>query len=154
MGRLPIATLCGLGLALVSIQGLGPARAQGDPGRGIRIETLAQGSTDWSGRPLPAYPSGVPLVTVLKITIPPGTSLARHLHPVINAGVLLQGRLLVTSDSGETKRLSAGDGLIEMVNQVHAGTSLGPEPAVIVVVYAGAQGLPTSVPANAASTGL
>ena len=82
---------------------------------------------------------------MLRITIPAGVTLAQHHHPVINAGVLLQGRLEVISDQGDRLELKAGDALIELVNQAHYGKSLGPEPAVIVVVYAGAQGVPTTV---------
>jgi quercetin dioxygenase-like cupin family protein len=90
------------------------------------------------------------LVTVLRITIPAGASLARHQHPVINAGVLLQGRLRVVLDNGSSRELRAGDALIEVVNRIHRGESLGPDPAVIVVVYAGGEVLPITIPAEPA----
>jgi quercetin dioxygenase-like cupin family protein len=121
---------------------------------GVRVETLARSSQDWTGGQLPRYPSGQPVVTVLRITIPAGVSLPNHHHPVINAGVLQQGRLEVITEQGETLLLSAGDALIELVNRVHRGKSLGPEPAVIVVVYAGAEGLPTTVLDPGPSPGL
>ena len=143
----------------VSIAGpVMPARADDDghggAARGVQVETLARSSQDWTGGQLPRYPSGQPEVTVLRITIPAGVSLPNHHHPVINAGVLLQGRLEVVTERGETLLLSAGDALIELVNRVHHGKSLGPEPAVIVVVYAGAEGLPTTVLNPAPSPGL
>jgi quercetin dioxygenase-like cupin family protein len=93
-------------------------------------------------------------VKVLRITIPAGVSLPNHHHPVINAGVLQQGRLEVITEQGETLLLSAGDALIELVNRVHRGKSLGPEPALIVVVYAVAEGLPTTVLDPGPSPGL
>jgi quercetin dioxygenase-like cupin family protein len=67
---------------------------------------------------------------------------------VINAGVLLEGRLRVSSASGKTITLEAGDGLIELVNTPHQGMSLGPGPARILVVYVGLEGQPLSVPAR------
>ena len=88
-------------------------------------------------------------MSVLRISIPAGALLPWHRHPVINTGVLLSGRLRVIADNGRSIELKAGDGLIEVVNRSHRGISLGPDPAVIVVVYAGAAGLPLSVPDSA-----
>jgi quercetin dioxygenase-like cupin family protein len=117
----------------------------GGEAQGVVVETLARSSRDWSGALLPPYPGGQPQVSVLRITIPPGVRLAPHHHPVINAGVLLQGRLKVVIEAGQSKVLRAGDAIIEMVNRKHHGESLGPEPAVIVMVYAGVEGLPITV---------
>lgn len=136
--------------AAASLPALAANEGLGSEASGVQVETLARSSQTWSGEPLPAYPRGQPLVSVLRITIPAGASLARHRHPVINAGVLLQGRLRVVLDDGQSRELSAGDALIEVVNRIHHGESLGPDPAVIVVVYAGAEGLPTTVPAEPA----
>jgi quercetin dioxygenase-like cupin family protein len=111
----------------------------------VKVQTLVRADKAWNGTALPAYPSGVPEVTVLHITIPPGAKLPMHVHPVINAGMLIRGQLLVISEAGPTKQLKAGDGLIEMVNQPHYGTNNGIEPAEIVVVYAGVKGKPITV---------
>jgi quercetin dioxygenase-like cupin family protein len=147
-----------ISLVLAGVSSALPARAvddgHGGAAQGVRVETLAKSDQAWNGERLPPYPSAQPLVSVLRITIPAGVTLARHHHPVINAGVLLQGRLEVISDQGERLELKAGDALIEVVNQVHYGKSLGPEPAVIVVVYAGAQGVPTTVRDSAPKTSL
>lgn len=139
--------LLGSALLLPGLQAL----ADGEPA-GVTVQTLVRSSSAWNGTPLPAYPSGEPEVTVLRITIPPGARLPMHVHPVINAGMLIRGQLLVTSKAGPTKQLKAGDGLIEMVNQPHYGTNNGMEPAEIVVVYAGVKGKPITVlePAPAA----
>jgi hypothetical protein len=48
-------------------------------------------------------------------------------------------QLLVTSATGASLQLKAGQGLIEMVNLPHYGTNNGTEPAEIVVVYRGAR---------------
>ena len=52
---------------------------------------------------------------------------------------------MVHTAAGETAELSAGDGLIELTNQVHTGANTGDEPAIILVVYAGIEGEPVTV---------
>ena len=135
-----------------------PLRAMEDPHaaghKGVTVTTLVRSDRSWNGTQLPPYPSGQPEVTVLRIRIPAGVALPQHLHPVINAGVLLKGRLNVITDRGQTIVLAAGDGLIEVVNQLHSGRSLGPGPAEILVVYAGVKGLPTTVEDAPAKPGL
>jgi quercetin dioxygenase-like cupin family protein len=121
------------------------AEVYGAAGDGVQVETLARTTRSWDGATLPAYPRGQPLITVLRITVPPGVRLARHQHPVINAAVLLQGHLRVVAADGSFRDLRAGDSLIELVNTTHYGESLGPEPAVVLVVYAGEVGIPVTV---------
>ncbi|WP_255022736.1 cupin domain-containing protein [Cyanobium sp. T1G-Tous] len=120
---------------------------------GVKVETLIRSDRSWNGDLLPKLNDIQAEVTVLRITVPAGVTLPRHLHPVINAGVLLQGNLRVESDDGASKSLQAGQALIEMVNKVHRGVSLGPEPAVIVVVYVAPKGSPITVPAASAPNG-
>ncbi len=109
------------------------------------METLVRSSRSWNGMPLPAYGAGQPQVTILRITIPPGVRLPLHHHPVINAGMLLEGRLRVVAASGAVLELKAGDPIIEMVNAPHFGENPGTLPATIVVVYAGVEGQPVTV---------
>src|SRR5690606_38414307 len=96
-----------------------PARADAPPS--VHTEVLIKSTASWDGAPLPTYPAGAPEVTVLRIRIPPGVQLPVHRHPVINAGVLLRGELTVTSTSGQTLRLKAGDALVELVDTWHTG---------------------------------
>jgi quercetin dioxygenase-like cupin family protein len=123
----------------------GPRALADEEPAGIKVQTLVRSGTAWNGTRLPAYPSGEPEVTVLHITIPPGMKLPMHIHPVINAGMLIRGQLMVISAAGTSLQLKAGDGLIEMVNQPHYGTNNGTEPAEIVVVYAGVKEKPITV---------
>ena len=138
-----------LSLALLLLGGslllpMPPALADGEPAA-VKVRTLVKAGEAWNGTQLPAYPKGEPEITVLHITIPPGVQLPMHTHPVINAGMLIRGQLLVTSKEGARLQLKAGEGLIEMVNQPHYGTNNGNEPAEIVVVYAGEKGKPITV---------
>jgi len=111
----------------------------------IQAEVLVKSTTMWNGTLLPAYSTGQPELSVVRITIPPRQALPMHYHPHATAGVLLSGQLVVHSATGESRTLSAGDGLIELVDQEHAGANPGDEPAVILVVYAGIAGEPVTV---------
>ncbi len=116
-----------------------------------QVETLEKTTRTWNGSILPAYPKGQPEVTILRITIAPGTRLPLHEHPVINAGMLLAGELTVSTPRGETKVLKAGDTLVELVDQPHFGENTGRHPAVILVFYAGVKGEPITVLLDAKS---
>jgi len=111
----------------------------------IEIEVLTKGITSWDGKELPDYAKGKPEVSILRIKIPPGTELPLHKHPVINAGLLLNGELTVVTEDGTTLHLKAGDTIVEVVNKWHYGKNEGNEPAEIIVFYAGIQGKPLSI---------
>ena len=106
----------------------------------VTVDVLAKTTASWNGATLPSYPTGQPEVTILKISIPPHVRLPLHQHPVINAGVLLQGELTVVTKEGKTLHLEAGDPIVEVVNTWHYGINEGNEPAEIIVFYAGIQG--------------
>lgn len=110
--------------------------------RKAEVRQLAKSSRSWDGAPLPAYPQGVPEITILRIVIPPGTALPMHEHPVINAGVLVKGALTVQTKEGNVLHLAAGDPIIEVAKTWHCGKNEGSEPAEIIVFYAGSEGTP------------
>jgi len=109
------------------------------------VKQLAKTTHSWNGALLPAYPQGQPEVTILRITLPPGVRLETHLHPVINAGVLLSGELTVVTTAGKTLVLKAGDPIVEVVETLHHGFNSGKAPAEILVVYAGIEGKPVTI---------
>ena len=106
---------------------------------------LAKSRQSWDGNLLPAYPKGQPEVTIRRITIPAGARLELHRHPVINAGMLLDGQLTVVTAGGKKLHLKAGDPIIELVNTMHYGINQGKVPAEIIIVYAGSVGTPTTL---------
>ena len=75
----------------------------------IFVQELVKTNRSWDGELLRAYPPGQPQVTIRRITIPAGARLETHSHPVINAGVLINGQLTVVTVNGKTLRLKAGD---------------------------------------------
>lgn len=104
-------------------------------------ELLTESFLSWNGDSLPAYPSGKPKISIVKVTIPPHSELPHHYHPVINAGLLLKGELTVIDIKGNILKMKAGDPIIEVVNTIHYGKNDGDEPAEILVFYAGAEGM-------------
>ena len=110
----------------------------------ITAEVLIKADASWNGHPLPPYSAGDPEISIVRVTIPAGSSLPLHIHPYATAGVLLQGRLEVRTPGGETLEVHPGDGVIELINQPHAGANTGTEDAVILVVYAGIKGQPVT----------
>jgi quercetin dioxygenase-like cupin family protein len=109
-------------------------------------EKLTVSTEAWTDQKLPAYPSGQPEISILKITIPPGQRLPMHKHPVINAGVVIRGELTVTTDKGEVLHVKAGQPIVEVVNEWHYGANHGTEPVELIVFYAGVKGIPITIP--------
>jgi quercetin dioxygenase-like cupin family protein len=109
-------------------------------------EKLTVSTEAWTGKKLPAYPSGQPEISILKITIPPGQRLPTHKHPVINGGVVIRGELTVTTDKGEVLHVKAGQPIVEVVNEWHYGANHGTEPVELIVFYAGVKGIPITIP--------
>jgi quercetin dioxygenase-like cupin family protein len=111
----------------------------------IDVTVLAKTTKSWDGGQLPPYPSGRPEITILRIRVQPGVSLAMHKHSVINAGVLIEGRLTVVAEDGATLHLNAGDGIVELVDKWHYGRNDGETPADIIVFYAGTADDPVTI---------
>lgn len=113
--------------------------------REVQVEQVLQTTESWDGSRYAGYPSGQPQVTVLKITIPPHTTLHWHRHPMISAAYVLSGRLTVEKrDTGERKVVNAGEALAETVQTTHRGFTTD-EAVELIVFYAGRVDLPVSV---------
>lgn len=67
---------------------------------GVTVLRLAMASTQWNEQSLPAYPSQSTEITILSYEIARGVRLPMPQHPVINAGVMMQGRLAVIAKDG------------------------------------------------------
>jgi quercetin dioxygenase-like cupin family protein len=111
----------------------------------ITSTVLVKTHASWEGSDLPSYPEGQPEITVLRVTIPPKTHLPMHEHPVITAGVVLQGRLIVETGEGKTLHLEPGMAVAEVVDRWHHARNDGEEPVEIIVFYAGVLGQPVSI---------
>lgn len=135
----PLLQLSSLCLILAMTWGCAASRSGSatDVTSPVKARVLAKAPESWDGRALPPYPATQPEITILRLSIPPGTQLPWHKHPVINAGVLIQGELTVVTEDGQTLILRAGDPIIEVVETMHYGFNSGRTDADIIVFYAG-----------------
>lgn len=111
----------------------------------VQSQTVVKTIKSWDKSTLPHYPKGQPEITILQITIPPNTTLPMHIHPVINAGVVIKGRLKVVKKEGETLYLKKGDSIVELVNTLHYGVNETNQPVELMMFYAGEKGKPITV---------
>ncbi|HET9700864.1 MAG TPA: cupin domain-containing protein, partial [Burkholderiales bacterium] len=115
-----------------------------EPAAAVTVTTLLRTETSWDGKPI-VYPEGRAEITGMVVEIAPGGETGWHLHPVPSFGMLLEGELEVRLESGESRRIRAGEALAEVTNTLHNGRNVGAVPARIVVFYAGAVGQKLSV---------
>ena len=136
--------LATIGAALLLTLPVVRAQSQTQEQTAVQIETLLQSDSSWDGTPYTAYPQGAPQLTVLKMTIPPHSSLPWHTHPMPNAAYVVSGELTVEKkENGQKKILTPGQVLPEMVDALHRGTT-GDQPVVLIVFYAGTKDMPLS----------
>lgn len=114
----------------------------------VQVEELANTIKSWDGTVLPSYKTGQPEITILKITLQPNAELPWHTHPIINAGVMIKGKLTVITKDGEKHELSAGDTIVETIGKIHRGINTGHDPAEIIVFYAGVVEIPLTIKAE------
>lgn len=112
---------------------------------GIEAQVLIKTTKSWNGATLPAYSEGQPEITIIRYTFAPGAAIPMHMHPVINAGVLLKGELKIFTKTGEKITLKSGEPLVELFKEWHSGTNPGIEPVDLIVVYAGTVGTPLTI---------
>ena len=106
-------------------------------------EVLLETNTSWDGGDL-AYPTGKARVTSVMLHIEPGEKPPFHCHPVPTMGYLLRGTLEVETERGDTRRFEQGSSVVEVMNTLHRGQAVD-GPVDIIVFYAGAEGIPTTV---------
>ncbi len=109
------------------------------------VEELMKADRDIIGNPI-TYPSGdAAEITGIMITMQPGESNGWHSHPVPTFGYVLSGELTVEYETGEVKVMRPGETVVEAQHTPHQGHNRGTEVVKIVVFYAGAEGVPTTV---------
>jgi quercetin dioxygenase-like cupin family protein len=116
-------------------------------GTAVSAEILVKSDHSWNDKPYTAYPAARPQLTVMRMTIAAHTVLPWHTHAAPNAAYVLSGHLTVEDrGTGQMHTFAAGQAFNEQVGSEHRGFT-GDEACTVIVTYAGAPGLPTSVPA-------
>jgi quercetin dioxygenase-like cupin family protein len=115
------------------------ASAQGAPTAttGVTRKILAQ--TDG---PTPGY------VTInVEAEIEPGVTVARHTHPGIESGYVLEGGFDLPIQGQPTRTLKPGDGFQVPPETPHAGSPNGDKKSRIAITYVVEKGKPLASPA-------
>ncbi len=141
----PVSILKASITILLTIVGMTKPMSAQEQASSIVVETLTHTTSSWDRTPYKAYPSGQPQLTVLKITIPPYTTMQWHSHPLPNAGYVVSGELFVEKKDGTKRHFTAGQVIAETVDSVHRGIS-GDQSVVLIVFYPGVANLPLSQP--------
>lgn len=105
------------------------------PALSATTEILTRSLTSWNGGEF-HYPSGTPEVTVARIRLEPGEQTVWHCHTAPLFAYVLQGRLEVSTDSGQQHIFNRGDAIIEVMDTWHRGTAIN-GPVELVAFYAG-----------------
>ena len=133
------------GLASCAICGLTgliatDASAQGTPPAtipGVTRKILSQ-----MDGPMPGY------VTInAEAEIEPGVTVARHTHPGIESGYVLEGGFDLPIQGQPTRTLKPGDGFQVPPETPHAGSPNGDKKSRIVITYVVEKGKPLASPA-------
>lgn len=112
---------------------------------GVEANVLIKTTKSWNGTTLPTYGDGQPEISIVRYRFDPGASIPMHMHPVINAGVLLKGELDIVTKTGEKISIKAGEPIVELFKEWHYGSNPGIEPVDLIVVYAGTTGRPLTI---------
>ncbi len=85
-------------------------------------------------------------VSMLKITLKPGSSTGWHKHDIPLFAYVLQGVLTVETEEGKLFQFEAGSAMSEVIGHFHRGINRGKEDLVLIAIYLGGKGMPLSVP--------
>tara|TARA_Y100001968_G_C19428144_1_gene755527 strand:+ start:1570 stop:2007 length:438 start_codon:yes stop_codon:yes gene_type:complete len=108
-------------------------------------ETLVTASQSWNGDTL-SYPDGEAEMTLLRISVPVGFRTPVHTHPQPGLAYVVKGSLECVVSAGQTKVFSSGKGFATTYGDTpHYCQSIGDEPALVFVAYAGSKGQPVTV---------
>jgi quercetin dioxygenase-like cupin family protein len=130
----------GLTLALLVVS----STIAAEPASGTR--TVLSTGTTVTNEPI-RYPSGVPRINAVEITLAPGQQTGWHTHPVPLFGYILEGELTVDYGALGKRTFRQGEALVEAMNEVHNGRNTGEGVLKILAVFMGADGVPDTTAA-------
>ena len=113
-------------------------------GSGVKLQEVLSASESWGGTPV-VYPQGNAQIVGQLIEIAPGAETGWHQHPVPVFGYSLAGELEISLPDGRTKRVKAGEAMVEVSGMLHNGRNIGTTPVKIVVFYASSVGQPVTL---------
>jgi quercetin dioxygenase-like cupin family protein len=112
-----------------------------------RQETLLDTGTTTLGQKF-SYPAGSAHLTAVIVTMQPGEQTGWHQHDVPMFCYLLEGEITVDYGKSGTRTYRKGDALMEAIDVAHDGRNTGRNPARVLAVFLGADGVPNTVMAG------
>lgn len=138
------ALVAGAALVLAPL----PALASDDAlPEGFQSTPLLQTTQTRDGDAL-AYPQGQAQITAVIAEMEPDGRTSLHQHPVPTFVYVLEGTVELRTEGGDPTRYEAGGSYIEALDRDHQLFNVGDETARLLVVFAGAEGTPTTVAAT------
>lgn len=116
--------------------------------RGITAETILKTTNTITGEKIVYPPSGEAIVEVMIVTILPGEKTRVHRHGVPMVAYILEGELSVSYEGLGAKIFQQGTSFVETMGVNHFGENTTLSPTKVLVVYAGANGSKTVLPAK------
>lgn len=105
--------------------------------------SLLQSGTSWDGGKI-VYPGGEPEISSIILHLKEGQEAKYHCHPVPTFGYVLSGKVVVETIDNKQVTIHQGQSVVEVMDTVHRGKAIDGD-AKIVVFYAGAKGVPTTL---------
>ncbi|MCE8018006.1 cupin domain-containing protein [Halomonas sp. MCCC 1A17488] len=137
----PIALAFGLAAALP----VGAAFAQDDAlPAGFETSPVLKTTATRDGDAI-AWPDGTPEIVSVVGTIEPGGRTPLHQHPVPVYVYVLEGEVELRTEGGDPQVYGTGEAYVEALNRDHQLFNVTDSDARVLVVFAGAQGQPTTV---------
>ncbi len=106
-------------------------------------ELLLKDDRSWDGGEI-AYPEGKPEISSVRLTLKEGKVAPYHCHPVPTLGYIKKGKVRLETQGGKTVEYGEDASVVEVMKTVHRGVALDGD-AEIIVFYAGAKDIPTTV---------
>jgi quercetin dioxygenase-like cupin family protein len=130
--------------AICAAAGLAPAGAAmaADNPPGAATQGLTRKLLSQSEGPMPGY-----VTIIAEVTIEPSVLVARHTHPGIESGYVVEGAIDLPIEGQPTRSLKPGDGFQVPAETPHAGGKNGEQRTKIVSTYVVEKGKPLASPA-------
>lgn len=129
------------GLIVVSFALAGKAQYNND----LVIEPILKTDTTSLGQKI-SYPSADNAeVTMLKITLHPGTKTGWHYHDVPVFAYVMKGTLTVELENKKTLQFKENSSFAEVIHTLHQGANYGTDDLVLLAFYVGVKGKPLSI---------
>jgi quercetin dioxygenase-like cupin family protein len=111
---------------------------------GVIIEPMLKTDTTSIGQKI-NYPNFAnDEVSIMKVTLPPGTSTGWHKHSFPVFAFVLKGTLTIELSEGKTKTFAESTTFAEVIDTPHNGKNIGQDTVVLIAFFMGEKGKPLS----------